>query len=123
MNNVFETYKKEFIKKHLSKNYVSDEVNQELNKKYYSSEISQKEITEKYKFERDSDPGSSNLYFYTEGASEITDTEFSQYISMKIIDRMREMDNKINTIKNILVFWFILTIIGIVLSFITYSNL
>ncbi len=113
MNNIFKSYKEDFIKKHLTRNYLPQKENDDLNKKYYKSETNQKEIDEKYKFERESDAGVDKLNFYTEETDEITDTEFNQYINMKVIDRLTEMDNKINTIKGILVFWLILTICGI----------
>lgn len=97
----------------MTRNYLPQKENDDLNKKYYKSETNQKEIAEKYKFERVSDAEVDKLNFYTEETDEITDTDFNQYINMKVIERLTEIDNKINTIKGILVFWLILTIFGV----------
>lgn len=51
---------------------------------------------------------------------ELLDDELDMYIKMKEIDYLNKIDSKIDTIKSILVFWCTLTIIGLVLSIISY---
>lgn len=44
---------------------------------------------------------------------ELTEDEFKVYLEMKQVDQLNELNNKLKIIKNIIIFWFILTLIGL----------
>lgn len=46
---------------------------------------------------------------------QLNDEEFKIYLGMKQVDKLNELDNKLRTIKNIMIFWVILTIIGLII--------
>lgn len=47
---------------------------------------------------------------------ELSDEEFKAYLQMKQVDQLNEQDKKLKTIKNILVFWLILSMIPLAVS-------
>lgn len=56
------------------------------------------------------------LRFYTEESETVTDEELSQYVLLKMLDKLDNLDKKINTMKNIMIFWCALAIISIIFS-------
>lgn len=45
----------------------------------------------------------------------LTEEEFDKLISLKMINYAKSHDNKLNIIKNIMIFWLILTIINLIM--------
>ncbi len=117
MNNIIQVYKDNFIKQQkltCRRIYVSDSENDKLNSKYNESQSNKDEIEKDFKVEKNA----SGWYnFYTEQSQDITDEELSQYISMKLIQKLDSIDDKVDTMKNIMIFFVVLTVLGIVGSF------
>lgn len=114
MNSIFQDYKTNFLKEQQlthKRKYVSDSDNELLYRKYYKSESDKNEVKKDYKIHEDSN---GSIKFYTEVSEDISDEELSEYISMKVIQRLDGIDEKLYTIKNIMIFWFILTLVGVV---------
>ena len=125
MNANLEEYKKKFVQKFeltIKKNYVIEEENQELTRKYSRSDKEARQILKEYKVESESNElGFHSYRFYKEEAIEISDSEISEYISIKMLNytiAMQESQNIMkehqNTMKNIMIFWFITTIISLI---------
>lgn len=122
MNSFIKEYKDNFLKQQkltYRRTYVSDSENDRLNSKYNNSESDKNEIEKVYQLEVNA---SGWLNFYTEQSEEVTDEEFLQYISMKLIQKLDSIDDKVDTMKNIMIFWVVLTIVGIVGAFLIASS-
>ncbi|HEY5583749.1 MAG TPA: hypothetical protein VIK78_04565 [Ruminiclostridium sp.] len=116
MNTRIQKYKDNFLKQQqitYRRTYVSESENEKLTKKYNKSESDENEIKKNFKVEEDS-VVIGRFRFYTEQSETVTEEEISQYISMKIINRLDSLDEKINTMKGIMIFWVVLTIIGMI---------
>jgi hypothetical protein len=81
-----------------------------------SSGIASEEKDEIKKIYQVEENASGWLNFYTEQAETVTEEELSQYISMKLIQRLDSIDEKVNTMKNIMIFWVVLSIIGSIIG-------
>ncbi len=55
-------------------------------------------------------------------SEEVTDEELSEYISLKSIQKLDSIDDKLSIIKNIMIFWCVLTALGIISALIILSN-
>ena len=115
MKSKIQFIKEGFIKKNeldIIKNYLNNDENEKVLKKYNLSDDDEAEVLKQYKKETDM---SGKIRFYTEQSQgQITDDELQQYINFKMIHRLDNMESTLYTIKNILVFWLILTIIGLI---------
>ncbi len=56
--------------------------------------------------------------YYKKIEVELTDEEFDLYLKIKNAEMLEQMNSKQTTMKNIMIFWLVLTIIGIVGIFI-----
>ncbi len=122
MNSFVKEYKDNFLKQQkltYRRTYVSDSENDKLNSKYNKSESDKDEIRKVFQVEENA---SGWLNFYTEQSEEVTDEEFSQYISMKLIQKLDSIDDKVDTMKNIMIFWVVLTILSIIGAFLIASS-
>lgn len=70
-----------------------------------------KEVEKDFKVETDM---VGKMRFYTEESETVTDEELSQYVFLKMLDKLANLDMKINIMKNIMIFWCVLTIISII---------
>ena len=59
------------------------------------------------------------FHFYKLVPSEISEKELEQYISIKTLESIKAVNEKLDTIKFILILWFVLIIIGVGLSFLS----
>lgn len=116
VNTRVQEYKENFLRQQqitYRRKYISDSENQKLFKKYNKSQANKEEIEKDFKI--DEDPVIiGSIRFYTEETETVTEEEISQYISMKIINRLDSLDHKVNTMKNIMIFWVILYGLGII---------
>ena len=112
MNKIIEEYRKKFIIENdfYEKVYLTDEEQEKLNQLVHNGFENEESPFKKYKYEN---IGSSKYKFYEAKPIEVSDSELNQYISMKMLDLTKEMNDKQSTIKNIMVFWVILTIISL----------
>lgn len=113
MNSNIKNLKDDFIEKqglNISRKYVDESEYNDLLEKY-RTRLGKKEVLEKYQVEEDE---SYNIKFYTEEPEETSDEELSQYISLKLIEKLESLEKKQETMKSIMIFWFVLTIIGII---------
>jgi hypothetical protein len=119
MNARIQKYKDDFLKQQeitYRRIYVSNSENEKLLKRYNKSEEYEEEIRKNYKVDEDS-VVVGNIRFYTEESESVTEEEINQYISMKIINRLDNLDEKVDLIKNIMIFWVILSIVGMIGAF------
>lgn len=82
---------------------------------YKEEEITKEEYKKLDKEERftlGSDLGEGEKY-YKKMPLNIDDSELAPMIQLKIYEKLQQIDNKQETIKNIMVFWLIITIIGL----------
>lgn len=59
--------------------------------------------------------------YYKKVPVELSETELDNFIKYKTFDYINTMDAKLNTMKNIMVFWLVLVIIQLILGFIIYG--
>lgn len=118
MNKLLEDYREQFIEEndHYEKVYLSKYEQDRLNQQVIEKNYKEGNPFEEYYYEETED----DLYrFYDTKPMEVSDSELNQYISMKMLEVTKEMNEKQNTIKDILIFWLILTIISIIGSIYT----
>ena len=115
MNLRIQDIKQKFIEQenlNTRKVYLSDIENEQVLRKFNTSDFDEAEVREKYKTETNAD---GKIRFYSEQPQgETTDEELQQYSNLKIATRIDSIDSTLSTIKYILVFWLVLTIIGLV---------
>jgi hypothetical protein len=122
MNTRVQEYKDNFLKEQkltYNRIYVSDSENDKLNSEYNKSEINKAEIKKNYRVEENA---AGWLNFYTEQSETVTEQELSQYISIKLIQKLDSIDKKLYTMKNIMIFWLVLSIVGILVTLLTRSS-
>lgn len=120
MNNSVQQYKDKFLKQHqltYKRIYLSDSENDKLRRRYETKDADKSEIEKEFKIEENFE----GIRFYTERFEDISDEEISQYISLRTIQKLESIDEKLYTIKNILIFFLIISIIGIVGLFVVNS--
>lgn len=113
MNPNINEYREAFLQQHgltKTKVYASKEETEILKQKYNSYDT-RKEVLKEYKVE---DYLYGTVRFYKEVELETNDEEISQFITFKTLELMQSMEQKQNTIKNIMIFWVTLTIISLV---------
>lgn len=119
MNSYLKKFKDDFLKTHeltFRRIYLPNSENKEVLKKYKKNPD---DIRQLYKVAEDT---VGNIHFYTEISEEITDKELSEYISLKSIQKLDSIDAKLSIIKNIMIFWCVLTVLGIISALIILSN-
>ena len=119
MNKQFEEYKMQFIEENglYDKEYLSEEENDELNQKIDEGTATGNPFEDyDYEYERE-----YNWYkFYKKVPYEISESDLNLYIAMNILKINKSMEQKQNTMKNIIVFWYVLTFIYIGISIYLY---
>jgi hypothetical protein len=113
MNTNIENFKEAFIEKqglNTSRKYV-DEAEHKLLLDKYRTRSGKKEVLENYEVEEDE---GYNVRFYTEEEEETSDQELFQYVSLELLEKIDNLEKKQETMKNIMILWFILTVIGII---------
>ena len=108
MGTRFEQYRKKFIEENdfYEKEYLPEEEQEELRKRFEENEIEDNP----YEYERTE----NGFRFYVKKPAEVSESILNQYILMKTLDYTKAMDEKQNTMKNIMIFWLILTIINLI---------
>ncbi|HEX9058620.1 MAG TPA: hypothetical protein VF941_00410 [Clostridia bacterium] len=99
MNELLEEYRKEFLIKHL---YEYEDLTGE--------EYNALDPKEREGFTFDSE----NFVYRKNVPANVTQSEINECILLKTLECMERMDQKMTTIKNIVVFWFALTILSII---------
>lgn len=117
MNMMLEKCREKFIEDndYYEKVYLPEEEQERLNQKIIERDYNEGEENpfNKYSYEETED----NLYkFYEKKPMHIPDSELNQYISLKMLELTKAMDEKQKTMKNIMIFWLILTIISLISS-------
>lgn len=97
MSRTFEEYRKDFIEINL------------CDKKLICYE-------EYNKLQSKSDYKHENGVYYKVVPMEITDDQLNQFIAMKNFVETKELNKRMNTVKNILVFWLVIGIIGAIFA-------
>ena len=117
MSTKIEDAKMEFLKTNkllYDKKFLSEEENEKLSDEYLIGDsVAKDEILEVYNF--DYDEKNSEFHFYKQIPISISDKEMEQYILINVLNTIKSMNGKLNTIKCVIKFWFILTIIGVLL--------
>jgi len=117
MSKKIQDVKKRFLETNdllYDKEFLSEEENEKLSEEYLSGDSDEKDkILEVYNF--DYDVKNFEYHFYKQIPISLTDKEMNQYILIKVLNNIRSMNDKLNIIKYVIVFWFILNIIGILL--------
>lgn len=54
--------------------------------------------------------------YYKKVPIDIEDKELSLMVQLKIYEKLEQIDNKQSTIKNIMIFWFVITIIIMIIG-------
>lgn len=101
MANAYEQYKQDFLKNNL---YEKVKISK---KEYDSLENKDNTIIEL------NDVTSDNIYFRAVPI-ELSDEEQNNFIFMKMFNNTKFLNEKISTMKNIMVFWLILTILSVI---------
>ena len=112
MKKLFEEYRKDFVKNNFPKRVY----------------LSQKEY-DTLGLEEDISYDNKKSAYYKNVSMEITDEELNTFISLRMLEytenlvqkqkKFTEIDEKINTMKGIMIFWLILTIISLIGSIYT----
>lgn len=100
MSKMYDVYKHEFEKSNL---YDREQISW----KEYNALENKEDILQDY-------DNSNVLINYRLIPTEVSDEERNNYIQMSLLDSIRMLNNKINTMKNIMIFWVVLTVIGII---------
>ncbi|TYQ18044.1 UNVERIFIED_CONTAM: hypothetical protein Cloal_0443 [Acetivibrio alkalicellulosi] len=129
MNSVVKDLKDKFIKDNdllFEKVQVSKEENKELQKNYDSSSIHEQEkMGEEYLIE-DEIGGikiDGKKVFYKKRLINITDEEIKDIININSYKFIKETNENISTIKNIVIFWCALTIISLIVGIFIALNI
>lgn len=117
MSTKIEDVKKKFLEtKDLlyHKEFLSEEENEKLSEEYLLGDSNTKDkILEVYNF--DYNEKNFEYHFYKQIPVSISEKEMNEYILIKVLNNIESMNEKLSIIKYVIVFWFILTIIGILL--------
>lgn len=113
MNTVVEKYRNRFVKENrlsIKKIYVSEEESQKIKKINARTLHTEEEskILNEHKYD---DVG---IYKEEQSDEVISDSELNQFISMKMFDMTESMVKNQDTIKNIMIFWLVLTIMSLI---------
>lgn len=112
MYKMLEKYRDEFSEDndYYEKVYLPEDEQQKLNQQVIEDNFKESDPFELYYCEETE----GNLYrFYEKKPKEVSDAELNQYISLKMLELTKAMNEKQNTIQIILIFWLILTIISL----------
>ncbi len=112
MIKMLEKYRDQFIEDndYHEKIYLPEDEQEKLNQKIIENNYKESNPFEIYYYEETED----GLYkFYDKKPKEVSDAELNQYISIKMLELTKSMNEKQSTIQGILVFWLILTIISL----------
>ncbi|PYG86867.1 hypothetical protein LY28_02688 [Ruminiclostridium sufflavum DSM 19573] len=59
--------------------------------------------------------------FYRKIPPQLTDLQLNNIVLLKLLEKTEDMNSKQNTIKNILIFWLILTVLGVVIPLLLFA--
>lgn len=109
-------YLEQFCEEHglFEKEYLPEDEQERLNSLDPDSE---ENPFEKYSYEPN---GKYEYRFFIKIPLQFSDSELNNIILVELLNKSEEMNKKQNTITNILIFWCVLTIIGILLSLFGY---
>ena len=117
MSKKIDDVKKKFLEANdllYDKEFLSEEENEKLSEEYLIGDSDVKDkILEVYNY--DYDEKNFQYHFYKQIPVSISDKEMDQFIMFKILNNIEVMNDKISVIKYVILFWFILTIIAILL--------
>lgn len=105
MNKTIEEYRKQFIKENLyERHYLPEDEAIKIRTNY---ELLNTDEYADVEFDSLGMPYRSTL-------TEVSDAELNQYALLKILETMNKQEQKVNTIRGIMVFWCILTVLNII---------
>ncbi len=107
MNKYFEQFYEEYNL--FEKEYLPEEEQERLNSLSVDSD---EQPFEKYDYEAN---GSFEYRFFKKIPIELSDLELNNIILFKLLEQSKEMNKKQTVIKNIMIFWCILSILGILI--------
>lgn len=94
------------------KEFLSEEENDKVSEVFIIGDIEVKdEILKKYDY--DYDDRTFRYRFYKSVPSGITEEQINQYIAIKTLENLRDISGNINTIRYIMQFWFILSLLSL----------
>lgn len=125
MSNVIEKCKQEFLEEYelgFHKEYFSSKENEVLNEIISNGEESKvSRIFEEYPYEFDT--LNDRYIFYRKTPLNYSKEDIDQFIQLKMLEYTKSTNSNIKTIKNFVVFWFVLTLLGLIISFINFIAL
>ncbi|MDP4181587.1 MAG: hypothetical protein Q8942_10880 [Bacillota bacterium] len=118
MNRVIEKNKKEFLKEYglaFEKEYYSDEENEKLIEIVFNGEQNERDkILEEYSY--DYDAHKSKYKFYKNIPLNCSKDEIDQFIQIKMLEYIKASNESINTIRNIVLCLFFISLIGLMFA-------
>lgn len=118
MSNIIEKHKEEFLNEYelgFKKEYFGEKENTDLNEVIQNGEQNEvNRILEEYNY--DFDDGKNTYLFYKKVPLNYSKEDIDQFIQLKILEHTKNTNSNINTIKGIIVFWFVLTLLGLILA-------
>ncbi len=118
---MLEKYRDQFIEDndYYEKVYLLEDEQEKLNQQIIENNYKESNPFEEYYYDETED----GLYkFYEKKPKEVSDAELNQYISIKLLELNKSMNEKQSTIQGILIFWLILTIISLLITLYTLSR-
>lgn len=115
-----ESIKKRYYEQNngVEKEYVNDRKNKQLNKQFEKEGNLLEDTFEGYYYES----GEKGYDFYQKKYPNLSNAELEQMVNLQNNMYIKKASKDIHSMKNILVFWFILTIINLIISFIVISK-
>lgn len=97
----------------------------EHDKKYYPKEEREKKY---YQNHEDGcnfkyDENKNRVYYQSQINDTFTDEDFDQYFKLKLLGEISKMEEEIHTLKNCNVFFVVLAVVSIILTFVIFVNL
>ncbi len=111
-----ETIKSKYYEQNsaMEKEYVTEKQNKQLNRKFEKDGNLLEDTFEGYFYER----GEEDFDFYQKKYPNLSNTELEQIVNLQNNMYIKKASKDIHSMKNILVFYFMLTIINLIISFI-----
>ncbi len=103
----------------VEKEYVNDRKNRQLNKQFEKEGNLLEDTFEGYYYES----GEEGYDFYQKKYPNLSNEELEQIVNLQNNMYMKKASKDIHSMKNILVFYFILTIVNLIISFIVISKM
>ncbi len=121
MSKLLEECRVQFIKDndYYDKVYLNESEQEKLNRQIIEDNFKDSNPFEDYYYDETED----GLYkFYEKKPKEVPDAELNQYISLKMLELNKSMNEKQNTIRGILIFWLVLSILSLLITLYTLSR-